>query len=637
MANNYRVYLPPNFPVFNMIRIFAVFLLSILLSTQSTHAGWQERADSLKALLQQSASDTAKIELYLELGKEVISNTPEASLEYYKNAQSLAEGINDTNYIVRSILGVCRFYTLVSEYGTSLELAYEAMEMSKDNKILLALCHNRLAGIHHMIEEYDASIKHNRIALALDIANGDTARIATDYHNIGTLFLETDDYDSALLYIHAANQLSIKSKGKPDSYSLSHIGLTYTYMEVYDSALHYHFEALNYDSIDERKYEMAIDYYYIAFTYFNIGNYTKTISYANQSIKIANELRLFEDLMLNYKLLYQVSEKQGKYKNAFEYSLLRNNYADSLRDKGKVSLAQSLNAKYKFEENEKQLARIEEKNNLLERQKTLLIILSFVTILLLVSTVIIINQINRRQKATRELLLELEKANKSKERLISIISHDLRGSIGTLRNAVGLIIDDSLDYETIKDLMKSFFPVVDSTYDLLENLLTWARYGKETLDPMFEHVEIKSIVEKSILHTSHLAISKNISVINHVEETIVLADRNMLLTVVRNLISNAIKFSQPKSQVVISCATSSSIAEIKVKDFGVGMKENVLNNIFTTPVDYHSKGTMGERGSGLGLSICKNFIEKLDGNIWAESKSGEGSSFYFTIPVVQKN
>jgi signal transduction histidine kinase len=130
--------------------------------------------------------------------------------------------------------------------------------------------------------------------------------------------------------------------------------------------------------------------------------------------------------------------------------------------------------------------------------------------------------------------------------------------------------------------MKSFFPVVDSTYDLLENLLTWAKYGKESLDPMFEQVDIKSIVEKSILHTSHLAISKNISIINHVEETIVLADRNMLLTVVRNLISNAIKFSQPKSQVVVSSATSSSIAEIKIKDFGVGMKENVLNNIFAT-------------------------------------------------------
>lgn len=620
-----------------MKKYFVIFVLSIIYPIHSAFPGWQENADSLKNLLQQAASDTLKIRLYLELGKEVLSNTPETSLDYYTSARKLAEKNNDTNFMVRSMLGICGFYSRVNEYSTSLELIYDAMEMSKNNTKLLALCHGWLAEIHHMIEEFDVALQHNRIALNYDRQNNDSNRIAVDYHNLGTLFLEIDDFDSALYFLKIANRLSIKLKGRPNTYNLSHIGLTYTYMKEYDSALYYHFESLKYDSIDDRKYEMAVDYYYLAFTYFNFGNYNKASIYTKLSNRLSNDLNLFDILQLNYELMYKISEKQGNFKEAFEFALLRNNYADSLRDKSKQSLIQSLNAKYRFKEKEQQLARVEEKNNLLERQRTLLVILSIVSLLLLVSTVIIINQINRRQKATRELLIELEKANLSKERLISIISHDLRGSIGTLRNAVELIIDDSMDYESIKDLMKSFFPVVDSTYDLLENLLTWAKYGKENLEPLFEHINIKNIIDKSILHTSHLAISKNITISNLVEDTIVVADKNMLLTVVRNLISNAVKFSHQKSVVTISCVSTSTIAEIIISDNGVGMKENVLQNIFTTPVDYHSKGTMGERGSGLGLTICKNFIEINGGEIWAESKHGKGSSFYFTIPVAQKS
>jgi two-component system sensor histidine kinase/response regulator len=612
------------------------FLLSFFFFAHPAQAGWQENADSLKILLQEASTDTSKIRLYLELGQEVLSNTPEIALDYYTTARKLAEKNNDTNYIVRSMLGICGFYSRVNEYSTSLELVYNALEMSKNNTKLLAMCYSWLAELHHMIEEYDVALQHNRTALNYDRLNLDSNRIARDYHNIGTLFLEKDNFDSALYFLKIANKISLKLKGRPSTFSLSHIGLTYTYMKEYDSALFYHFESLKYDSIDARKYEISVDYYYIALTYFDMSEYNEAVVYAQKSVTLSNELNLFDVLQLNYELLYEVSDKQGNYKDAYNYALLRNNFVDSLRDKSKESLIQSLNAKYRFKENEQQLARVEEKNSLLERQRTLLVILSFVTLLLLVSTVIIINQINRRQKATRELLSELEKANLSKERLISILSHDLRGSIGTLRNAVELIIDDSMDYDSIKDLMKSFFPVVDSTYDLLENLLTWAKYSKENLEPYFEHVNIKNIVEKSIMHTSHLTISKNITILNHVDDTIVLADKNILSTIFRNLISNAVKFSHQKSVVTISCATSSSLAEVKISDNGIGMKENVLKNIFTTPVDYHSKGTMGERGSGLGLSICKNFIEKLNGEIWAESIPGKGSSFFFTVPVAQK-
>ena len=220
--------------------------------------------------------------------------------------------------------------------------------------------------------------------------------------------------------------------------------------------------------------------------------------------------------------------------------------------------------------------------------------------------------------------------------MISVISHDLRSSIGTLRNSVEMIIDESINPEAALELLVSFFPIVDSTYDLLENLLTWADYSKEDLDPSLEKIEINPIIEKSIQHTSHLAESKNIKIVSRIKNGIVIADKNMLSTIVRNLISNAVKFSNPETQVIITSTTTNNIVEITVEDEGIGMNPEVLNNIFTNPANYHSKGTSGERGSGLGLSMCKSFIEIQGGKISAKSQLGKGSSFSFTIPLAQK-
>lgn len=620
-----------------MKKFFFTISLILIVSVRFAYCNWQNRIDSLKILLVQADEDTTRIRLNLDLGNNLLSNLPESSLEYFVKAKELSEQINDTNYLISSMIGISDFYTLVNEYSTSLEIVYQATKLSKNNLNLLAKCHNRLANIYFSLEDYKLSLHHNRISLQLDLERGDYTRVAVDYHNISSYFLEIDNYDSALYYIYKAYAINQNKPGHTESYHLSHLGLIYTYMNKFDSAFYYHKLAFKADSLAELNYEMCIDEYYMALTHFKNKDYSMAVQFSEKSIKRARKLKIFDIFVFNYELLYKLYESKGEYKEAFKYALLRNDYADSLRIKGKQSLIQSLETKYKFDEQQRQLTITEAKNDLLEKQKALLIILSVVSILLLTSTIIIILQISRRHKANRELLLELEKANHSKEKLISILSHDLRGSIGTLRNAVELIIDDALDYQSVNELMKSFFPVVDSTYDLLENLLTWAKYGKETLEPSFEQIDIKAVVDKSIKHTSHLADSKTIRIINNVEEASVLADRNMLQTIVRNLISNAVKFSHSRSNVTITCYATSSVAEISISDGGIGMKPEVLSKIFSTPVDYHSKGTMGERGSGLGLSICKTFVEVMGGQIWAESELGKGSTFYFTIPVVYKD
>lgn len=612
-----------------------VLLFSTLLNLYSSN--WQQRADSLRVLLIDVKEDTSRIDLLLDLGDELLSNEPHNSMIYYEQAKELAFEIGDTTLMVTCILGVCDVNSMMSEYSTAIELTYQALELSKNDNHLLSLCHNRLAGLYYFMEDYEQSVAQNRISLKYNQLSEDTSGIAVDLHNIASYYVEIDKLDSAIYYFHQSMMYDRMSGTKTSAYNHSNLGHTFTYKGEYDSALHYQFIAYEMNSANELTYELSVDEYYIAFTYFKKGNYDTALYYLEKSLARAKKLELLELLIFNYELGYEIHEKMNKYEQAFEYAVLRNNFADSLHHKNKQSTIQSIETKHKYEQQKKVLASTEAKNALLVKHKNLLFAFSVVTLLLLVSTGFIIIQKQKQNRANKKLLEALEKANLSKEKMISVISHDLRGSIGNLKNAIEVIMDESLDFDTMKGLIYSIFPVVDSSYDLLENLLTWARYTREDLEPQIEEINMLHIAQQSIKHTEHLAESKQIEIINQVEDVQIKADKNMMLMVVRNLISNAVKFSNEKSKVIIRSATTKSIAEIEVIDEGVGMPERIMKTIFNYKDQYHSKGTNGERGSGLGLALCHSFIKKHNGNIIVESILGEGSTFRFTIPTQQLN
>lgn len=615
-----------------------VFSFLLITSINLAQANWQETFDSLKVQLDTIQDDSTKIEKLFEIGDLLLKNVPLVSFEYFQQAKEIASRNNDTTHIVPGILRLCKYYMMVSEYSYVLETAYEALEKSGDNLAFKSDSHEQISEGYSFLEDYDEAIKHVRITLDLKTQLKDTSGIANAMHLIGVNYLEIDEMDSALLYLYQAKDLNIALTGKPDPFDLSHIGHTYTYMDQFDSALYYHFQAFYYDSLADKNYDMAIDEYYIGFAYYRNEKYAKAINYINRSINRSNQLGLFEVMQYNYFVLAEIYAKQKDYMQAYEYALLRNDYADTLREKSNQSLVQSLEAKYRFKDQERQIATAEAENILLEKQSRLLIILIIVSLLLLASTIVIIFQIDKRNRANRRLLKAVEEADQAKEKIINVISHDLRGSIGTLRNAVKYTLDDTLDFDSIKNMMKSFYPVVDSTYDMLENLLTWARYNKEKLVPNFEQLNIKELCNTSLMHISPMVESKGISIINNAESLNIEADKSMLLTVFRNLISNAVKFSHTNSKVSIDCNSTSSSLEVQIKDYGIGIPEKILNKLFEAPLNYiHTKGTLGERGSGLGLAMCKDFIEFHQGKIWVKSVEGKGSTFHIYLPLHQNH
>ena len=231
---------------------------------------------------------------------------------------------------------------------------------------------------------------------------------------------------------------------------------------------------------------------------------------------------------------------------------------------------------------------------------------------------------------------ELEKSNATKDKFFSIIAHDLRGPIGNINQYLDIIIDEVSEMEelSITDDLKILKNSAKTSYELLENLLIWASSQKGTIDFDPDISNFYKLVESNIDLFTQSAEKKQISLKNNVNPGLeAFFDYNMINTIVRNLINNAIKYTSNNGEIVVSGIEKDEFLEICVSDNGVGMPQPSADKLFQIDVKKYSKdGTEGEKGSGLGLILCSEFINKHNGRIWAESEVGKGSQFKFTLP-----
>jgi signal transduction histidine kinase len=232
---------------------------------------------------------------------------------------------------------------------------------------------------------------------------------------------------------------------------------------------------------------------------------------------------------------------------------------------------------------------------------------------------------------------DLEELNRTKDKLYSVIAHDLKTPFNSIMGFSEILAEHISDYDAEKS--REFIEFIGSSarqsLTLLENLLAWSQSqsGKIKFNPQM--IVLKPIMQEVVNGMELPAKIKNICIIiDHVSDIQIYADRNMLMTVVRNLISNAIKFTNSGGSVVISYMPVEDFVEIIVSDNGTGMNKESQDSLFRLDANVTTKGTANESGSGLGLILCKEFVEKHRGRIWVESEEGKGSGFHFTIPTM---
>ncbi len=240
----------------------------------------------------------------------------------------------------------------------------------------------------------------------------------------------------------------------------------------------------------------------------------------------------------------------------------------------------------------------------------------------------------------RKSLAAMQELNQAKTRFLSILSHDLRGPLSGIMELSQLLSDHStsLTQSEILEMMRIMNKSAQNTYHLLENLLEWSKIQSGCMAFQPAKLQVGKMVRDILSIYEEWMVDKSVVAISEISDNhLVMADNHMLQTIFRNLISNAIKFSRKGGKITISSAVQEDGVQYSVEDNGIGMQGVLLQDLFRIDCKTKRKGTEGELSSGIGLHLCKEFVERHQGKIWAESEENKGSSFHFTIPSSGKN
>ncbi len=258
---------------------------------------------------------------------------------------------------------------------------------------------------------------------------------------------------------------------------------------------------------------------------------------------------------------------------------------------------------------------------------------------LIKSVVLNVRDITERKKAEKELIesrARLSEANSTKDRFFSIIGHDLMSPFNSIVGFSEILLKriNKKDYNDIENYARIIYDSSQRAINLLTNLLEWSRTQTGRIECNLEYLELVTKINDVVDLLDESAQQKSISILKKLPEDMpILADKAMVETILRNLISNAIKFTNSGGEIIISIEQKSKELIVSVADNGVGIEKENFDNLFRIDYSYSTLGTNKEKGTGLGLLICKEFIEMHGGKIWAESNELRGSIFYFSLPL----
>ncbi len=248
------------------------------------------------------------------------------------------------------------------------------------------------------------------------------------------------------------------------------------------------------------------------------------------------------------------------------------------------------------------------------------------------------------KKEAQSVLIESEKTlrnvNAMKDKFFSIIAHDLKNPFNAIIGFSNLLYEayDNFDEQQRKSFIKNICDASESTFKLLQNLLEWSRTQTGTFEYIPEVIDLSIITNENISVLKSSADNKKIKIKSSIPyNSIAYADENMAKAIIRNLISNAIKFTNEGGNVDISVRKEKNMMQVTVADNGTGISKENISRLFRIDDPYKSPGTANEQGTGLCLILCKEFVEKNGGKIWVESEIGKGSNFIFTLPTRKSN
>ncbi len=582
------------------------------------------------------------------------------AMDALKRAASICNSIGNAQDEALINQQIASLYKNLQDLNRSLEYALKAVNINLSNNITSGLANNYnfIGLLHKDLKNFDLAEEYFLKSLKIWQQEKNEEGLSNTYNNLGIVYDEKKDAQKALEYYSKSLELSKKLDDlKGIAVAYNNIGYLSIRINQIDAGIDSYLKSIkiSHDLNDIESYLNT--YNNIAIAYLKMNNIEKSEEYVNLVLKEFDKVKDLAIIQETYKILSNINSKKGNFKKAFEYKTIELAYNDTLYTQQQTSNIIEMQTRFETEAKEREIQILKKDNDIkqlqFERQRffqRILIIISILFLIILVGGAMIFRYIRRSNKLLEQKNIEFENANiklieseknlrelnATKDKLFSIIAHDLKNPFNALMGFSDLL-DKNYNFLSEEERKEYIGVVSDSTqnlYKLLDNLLQWTRTQTGAITYISENFKLYPLIKQEVDILSPNADKKKININLKVDENqIVLADKNSIATVVRNLVSNAIKFTSNGGWIEIDAKQNNKYVEISVSDSGIGIKGDDIDKIFMLDSSFTTKGTANESGTGLGLLLCKEFVEKNNGKIWAESKKGKGSTFYFTLPL----
>lgn len=592
--------------------------------------------------LKSSQEDTIRLRLLSEFAWAI--HNSDSSQKYYQEAIHLSDKLNDVIYLPQNLNRYGVTFRNIDLQENALELYERALTLSQQtgNQREEAYSYNNLAQILRYQGLHDDALlnytKAEKIFKTLKFDDG----LGYTYIGLGNLYKEMGNYTVAMKMLNKS--LSIRKDNRDSRQYLTSIlnrGDLSRLLLKYEEAMTDYQEYLSKVKDVYQRGEMTV-YGRLALLHYELNEIPIALDYAHKAIAIHEQSPSLEVILPVYFELSKYYANKKDFVKAYQYN---QEYTEGKELLYKDRINKYL-TNYKIRSQEAEIKALE-LDNKLQSDRSILkkYINSGLIILLFFAAILILIYYKSYQKERYNLAMlaaqkkeiqkqaeELNYLNSVKDKLFSILAHDLRGPLNSLRGLIQLLEEETLSPDEFMEVIPLVSQNVGNNSILLENLLMWSRSQMQGMQTLTENVRITQVFFENMEYIEHISKKKKIIIQNLISDDVVVkADQGMVDIVMRNLLTNSIKFTPEGGEVVVDAQDESDHWKIIISDSGVGIAEENLPKIFGDKF-FTTAGTQKEKGSGLGLLLSKELVEKNHGKIWVNSTEGEGTTFYFTLP-----
>lgn len=607
----------------------------------------------------QSAIDIERTDIVSKISKELAfihinkTNDLEKAMSLLIKALEIDEKTQNNTALIFTYIGFYQLFEKIEDYYYGEEFLEKASSLLRnyDFPPLRIYLNKELGYTYWMTGELGKSIEQHQNILTYAKAERIPKLEAEAHTDLASIYANENDFDKALSHYQNALETYRRIKSPlPEAECLMAVADIYLIQNKPERAYENYLAALNIlRNLSDAEIQLAKLYNSVAQYYLKKNNATRALANLRLANPLAQKSQNQELIQNTYGLLSKAYKELRDYEKALEYSELFKALEDFLQKEKNDRSILKMQSRHTINQKQSLIDQLElnriQKDFELEKEKRfkefLIIMVALIAIILILILTLFILQ-RKSNKKLKEANLkvkaqndELEDLNATKDKFFSIISHDLKGPLNSLTSFSGLLMNhtSSLSTEEIQMLAKDLDKSLKNLFALLENLLQWSRSQTGNIEFTAEEFDLTEMLNENKKLLDKQAENKKIDIeVKNTKPIKVKAHLNSITTVIRNLLSNAIKFTDEGGQIKMGVVVESNQYVVKIADNGVGMPKDVASKIFRIDTKHSTQGTAKEKGTGLGLILCKEFVEKNGGKIWVKSEEGKGTIFSFSLP-----